>query len=145
MIVSPAESSFESDHAVLRWLPRGHHHPDRAGSGELADQVFERGSAGRAFLDQRGDVVLVVVEHDALVLIFEKAAHHVGTHPAEADHSELHNMERGKRLKLLTLTMIVHPPPGACVSVGEHQAKLEAPERFAEPFAEPAAGNWYST
>ncbi len=44
----------------------------------------------RAFFVQRRDIVRVVVEHDALVLILEKTAHHVGTHPAEADHSELH-------------------------------------------------------
>ena len=35
-----------------------------------------------------------------------------------------------------TLTMIVHPAPGACVPVGEHEMKLEPPERFPEEFAQ---------
>ncbi len=36
--------------------------------------------------------------------------------------------------------MFVHPPSRACVAVGEHEVKLEASERLAEPLAQPAAG-----
>ena len=44
-----------------------------------------------AFLGQGLHVVRVAVVNDALVVVFHQAARHVCTHPAETDHSDLHN------------------------------------------------------
>jgi hypothetical protein len=38
------------------------------------------------------DGIGAAVEDNALVIIFLQAAHHVGAHPAETDHTELHRL-----------------------------------------------------
>ena len=60
------------------------------GFGKLLDEVGKRGRAGGFLLGEFFDGLGEHVEDDAFVATSDQAAHHVGAHPAEADHSELH-------------------------------------------------------
>ena len=71
-------------------MAAGHHQPDRARRLQLLHELLERRRAGRAFLGERADGVRDRVVDDALVAAAHQAPHHVGAHPAESDHSELH-------------------------------------------------------
>ena len=66
------------------------HQADGARLRELADELLERRRAGGAILDERRDRISGDVVNDARVPALHQAAHHVGAHPAESDHSELH-------------------------------------------------------
>jgi hypothetical protein len=90
------------DDAVARLEQRGevrnarighagrYHQPHRARFVELADEIFQRGCTGRAFLAQPRDGLGAAVVHDARVSPAHQAPHHVRAHAAEADHPELH-------------------------------------------------------
>ena len=67
-----------------------HHHPDRARLVEFRDELFERGSADRAFAAQELHRVEVLVVDDALVAVTRQPPHEIGAHAAEADHPKLH-------------------------------------------------------
>ena len=60
------------------------------GRGELRGQVLERGGALGALLLELGDRVGVDVEGDDPVAVAHQAARHVGAHPAQSDHPQLH-------------------------------------------------------
>ena len=70
---------------------RRDHQPDDARLTELLHQLGERRrslSAGRCELLHRAGIAVV---HDAGVVIAQETAHHIRAHPAETDHSELHD------------------------------------------------------
>ena len=67
-----------------------HHQPDRARLGSfLANSASEAVPTAFSF-DQLRHRLGGHVEHHAFVAALQEAAHHVRSHPAEADHSQLH-------------------------------------------------------
>ena len=74
-----------------------HHHPDVPRRVERADELLERQGADHPVAGHRGDGVGGHVEADALVAGFDQPADHVGAHPAEADHAELHGPRLPRR------------------------------------------------
>ena len=66
------------------------HEPHGTGRVELLHQFRERGRTGGLLRDQIGHCCRRPVEHHAIVAVANQAPDHVGTHPAESDHSELH-------------------------------------------------------
>ena len=88
MIVSPEESSLESSITESSvGCPAGTMSQTARGAVSLLTISSREVLPLAPSLLQRGHVVLVMVEDDALVLVFEEAAYHVGTHLPEADHS----------------------------------------------------------
>jgi hypothetical protein len=69
---------------------RGDHHPDGARLPQPAGQLLQRGHADRLLARELRDGVGGRVEHHALVPRPDEPAHHVGAHPAETDHCQLH-------------------------------------------------------
>src|SRR5262249_38386211 len=70
---------------------RRDHQPDGPRLVELLHEVLQRGGAHRLLLDQFFHRLGRAVEDHALVACPEKPPHHVGAHPAQADHAELHH------------------------------------------------------
>src|SRR2546425_8408675 len=68
----------------------GDHQPDRARRLEFLHEFVERAGGGRAFTSHLFHRVRAAIEDNALVAAAHQPAHHVGSHPAETDHSELH-------------------------------------------------------
>src|SRR5262245_10209875 len=68
----------------------GDHRPDGARLSHLFDQFLDRSRAARAFALQLLDALGVEVEDEALVPAPHQTANHVGAHPAQANHSQLH-------------------------------------------------------
>src|SRR5690348_2992217 len=68
----------------------GDHQPDSARLAEFLYEIVERRRAGGALSAELFYGVGAAVVDDALVAVFLQAAHHVGAHPAETDHAELH-------------------------------------------------------
>ena len=67
-----------------------HHHPDGARLVHLAGEFLEvRGAAGPRG-HQLGHRVGVRIRRHALVALAHHATRHVGAHPSQSDHSELH-------------------------------------------------------
>ena len=62
------------------------------GFRELLGELRQRGGADGLLLDHVAHRVCGPVEHHALVAALQETAHHVGSHPAEADHSQLHRL-----------------------------------------------------
>ena len=74
----------------------GHHDPRRPGRGQLGRQVLQRGRPhGSLGLHGRHRFGVPVVHH-ALVATAHQAADHVGAHPAQTDHRELHPPSVGR-------------------------------------------------
>src|SRR5882762_443681 len=69
----------------------GHHEPDSARLREFLYEIVERRRTYRTFRAELLHGIGAAVEDNALVTIFLQAAHHVGAHPAETDHAELHS------------------------------------------------------
>ena len=69
---------------------RRQHDPGRARRLQELDEAFEAVGAFRAFGFKPGDAVGVNVVDDALVTGAQQPAHHVAAHPAQSDHSDLH-------------------------------------------------------
>ena len=90
MIVSPASSSA-GQALDGRADERGRHHdPHVAGRAHPGDELLERPGAVRALALELGDRVGAHVVGDAFVPARHQPADHVGAHPSEADHAELH-------------------------------------------------------
>jgi hypothetical protein len=68
----------------------GDHQPDRPGPVQLLHQLVEREGPHRPLPDQRIHRFRVDVIRDALMPPAHQATDHVGPHPTQADHSELH-------------------------------------------------------
>ena len=66
------------------------HEPHCAGPVELLHEFRERRCAGGLLSHEIGHRRGSPVEHDAIMAVANQAPDHVGTHPAESDHSELH-------------------------------------------------------
>ena len=71
---------------------RRDHQPDRARRAQLLHEIRRRSGAHRLLLGQRVDRFRGAVIDDAIVTVLDEAAHHVGAHSAESNHSELHNL-----------------------------------------------------
>jgi hypothetical protein len=74
---------------LFRDLAGRHHHPDGAGLVELLGELGERRGPRGALARQRLDRIRVDVVDHALVAAAHQPPDDVGSHPAEADHSEL--------------------------------------------------------
>ena len=70
--------------------PRWQHEPARARLLQEAGEMLDAVGTPRSFLDQLLDAVGVDVVDDAFMAGAQKPAHHVGAHPAKADHPDLH-------------------------------------------------------
>ncbi len=71
---------------------RGDHQPDRPRLLQLFDEVDERGGPDGVLFGQFGHGCGRHVEDHALMASLQQPPHHVGAHPAQADHSELHQL-----------------------------------------------------
>ncbi len=60
---------------------------------QRADELLQRRGADHPVAGHRGDGLGRHVEADALVAGFDQPQDHVGAHPAEADHAELHGVK----------------------------------------------------
>ena len=80
----------------------GHHDPDVAGRAELADELLQGLRTGHSLVSEGGDRRGIDVVAHALVTGRLEAAHHVGSHAAEADHPELHGAHIGTRLRTVS-------------------------------------------
>ena len=69
---------------------RRHHQPYRPRLLQFFDEIRERGRPYGMFRGELTDRFWRHVEDHALMASLEKPPDHVGAHPAEADHSELH-------------------------------------------------------
>ena len=69
-----------------------HHHPDGAGRLQLPSEVFKRRCADRTVFDERLHGFRMDVVNNALVTGPQKALHHVGSHPAQSDHAQFHQI-----------------------------------------------------
>ncbi len=67
-----------------------HHQPDVAGRGQPLDERSRRLRAGHALVGERVDGGVRHVVAHALVPGGGEPAHHVGAHPPEPDHAQLH-------------------------------------------------------
>src|SRR5205823_13741759 len=67
------------------------HGPGCPRRGGLGDELLQRGGAGRALARQLLHGCRIDVVGHALVAAPHEPAHEVGSHAAEADHSELHS------------------------------------------------------
>src|SRR5882672_2018514 len=71
---------------------RGDHQPDGARLREFFHKIVERVGGGCTFAGELLDGFRAAIVDDAGVAIANQAAHHVGTHPPQTDHSELHSV-----------------------------------------------------
>ena len=69
-----------------------HHQPDHPGLGEFLDEIHERRGADGLLLHQFRHRLCGPIKHDAVMAALQQAAHHIRSHAAEADHSELHGL-----------------------------------------------------
>lgn len=69
---------------------RWNHQPDRTRRRELRDQIGERRRSHGSLPRQLSDRLWRHVEHHALVPFSDDAPRHVGAHPSQTDHSQLH-------------------------------------------------------
>ena len=85
-----------------------HHQPDRARLRQAPRELRQRSAADSPLLHELRHSLRGHVEHRALMAALQQAPHHVRSHPAEADHSQLHG---------------VSPPWMTDVPVGPDQAR----------------------
>ncbi len=71
---------------------RRNHQPNGARLLQFLYKIIERSCAGGAFAAQLLHACRAAVIHHAGVVIFLEPSHHVGTHPPQTDHSELHSV-----------------------------------------------------
>ena len=90
MIVSPPARSGARLGDRTADERRRHHDPDVPGRVERSDEGLEAGGSGGAVLLRRGDRGRIDVVGDARVAGLQEPPHHVGAHPSETDHAELH-------------------------------------------------------
>ena len=69
---------------------RRYHQPNRSRLLQFLHQIRQVGRAYGVLFDQFLDWLRRSIEDDTLVPALKKAPCHVGSHPAQADHSELH-------------------------------------------------------
>jgi hypothetical protein len=67
-------------------------HPDCPRLRQLPDHFSQSGTADGVFANQLRDRLRRPVKHHAPVPALHRPAHHVCSHPAEADHSQLHRL-----------------------------------------------------
>ena len=72
---------------TLSTAPAGTISQTARGLASFSTNSAQRCGADGVFLEQRGNRICRAVEDDAFVAALQKAAHHVGSHPAEPDHS----------------------------------------------------------
>ena len=70
---------------------RRDHHPDRSRLLEPPNEIRERGGSDRLLPDQLFHRFRRPVEDHALVASPEEPPYHVGPHPPQPDHPELHS------------------------------------------------------
>ena len=79
---------------------RGHHQPNRARLLQFSYKIIERQSPRCAFRGKLFHRFGAAVVHHAFVAALLHTPHHVGTHPAQPDHPQLHRVHsspvRGK-------------------------------------------------
>ena len=73
------------------------HHPDGARLLELVNEVLQGSGPGRPIPLELVDRFGVGVENHALVPTLDQAADHVGSHPPQTDHPELHREAPSKK------------------------------------------------
>src|SRR5207244_10864133 len=71
---------------------RGDHQPDGARLREFFHKIVERAGAGCAFAGELLHGFRAAIVDDAGMAIANQAAHHVGAHPPQTNHSELHSV-----------------------------------------------------
>src|SRR6266478_1965126 len=76
------------------------HQPDGPRLREFFHEVVERRRARRAFCAKLLHGIGAAVVDNALVPVLLQAAHHVGAHPAETDHAELHSFAPVAKVEL---------------------------------------------
>ena len=69
-----------------------HHEPNGTWLCELFGELRQRSRADGLFLHQLRHRLCRPIKHHAVMAALQQAAHHIGSHPAEADHSELHGL-----------------------------------------------------
>src|SRR5207249_4561697 len=69
----------------------GHHQPDGSRPVQLLYELVEGGGTDGAFLRESLDGVRRDIVDHALMAAAHQAPHHVGAHPAQTDHSQLHS------------------------------------------------------
>ena len=96
--MSPASSSGSSSSMLASTTPAGTISHTRARFRELGDEVLQRGRAGDAVrrLRERLHRCACAVEDHTLVAAGDEPLHHVRSHPAQADHSQLHRALRSR-------------------------------------------------
>jgi len=77
-------------HDLLGSRAGRHHHPRDARRSDRTDEVVERGRAGSALAPDRLDAGRIRRVPDDLVAASNQAARHVGPHPTQPYHPELH-------------------------------------------------------
>ncbi len=102
MIVSPTASSGPSRSTVPRTNAAGTMIHTWRGVASLATRSGERGRTAEPFALQRGDGAAVDVVDDTVVARLLQAADHIGAHPSQADHCQLHPV-RLPRFRTATL------------------------------------------
>ena len=118
MIVSPSSSSGASSRDGVGDERGRHHDPDVARALERADELLQR--VRRRATPSASSAAIGVAVHvvgDALVAGRHEPAHHVGAHPPESDHAELHRrgrLLRGRVRRRVSLhrTKVATPGPG---------------------------------
>ena len=68
----------------------GNHNPGGPRRCELAHKIFQGKTADGSLAFHLADEGRALVEHHALMSALVEPPHHIGAHPAEADHPELH-------------------------------------------------------
>jgi hypothetical protein len=84
------------------------HQPDGARLGKLFYEVVQRSSTQSAFPGELLHGVRAAVVDHPLVTVFLQPPHHIGAHPAQSNHAQLHRVRSslvridGKSLSILT-------------------------------------------
>jgi hypothetical protein len=107
---------------------RRDHHPGGARLLQLTDQIRHRRGADRALIGESPHRVCAKVEYHALVTVPHQTPHHVGPHPTEANHPELHNPSPLRRADATMLrARIGHPHKPYCTSSSRATRTIRRP------------------
>src|SRR5690348_11825476 len=106
----------------------GHHQPNGTRLGEGLDEFGNRPRADRLLLHKLRHGLGGHVEHHTLMATLQEAAHHIRSHPAEADHSQLHVSALLEEVHELAMT--------ACDPA---TARFSLPCAWPDPWSRPAA------
>src|SRR5208283_18279 len=77
----------------------GNHQPDGARLLELGDEVVDGSGPGGTLAGKLLHRIRAAVIDNALVAIFLETPNHIGAHPAQPDHAELHGESLREKLK----------------------------------------------